>query len=56
LHQAALNGHLETVKLLVEHGERTDTKDILFGGTPAEWANHGGRKDVEQYLLSLKQK
>jgi hypothetical protein len=53
LHQAAVNGHLETVKLLVSRGARTDTKDILFGGTPAGWANYGGRKDVEEYLRSL---
>ena len=54
LHQAAGNGHLETVKLLVSRGAKTDVKDILFGGTPAGWANHAGRKDVEAYLRSLK--
>lgn len=54
LHQAAGNGHLETVKLLVSRGAKTDVKDILFSGTPAGWANHAGRKDVESYLRSLK--
>jgi hypothetical protein len=53
LHQAALNGHLETVKLLVSRGTKTDVKDILFGGTPAEWAHHGKKKEVEGYLRSL---
>ena len=53
LHQAALNGHLETVKLLVSRGAKTDTRDILFGGTPAEWANHSGQKNVEEYLRSV---
>ena len=53
LHQAAGNGHLETVKLLVARGAKTDTKDILFGGTPLGWARHGGKKDVEAYLRSL---
>lgn len=55
LHQAAGNGHLETVKLLVSRGARTDTKDILFGGTPVGWANYGGKKDVEDYLRALAQ-
>lgn len=56
LHQAAGNGHIETVKLLVERGAKTDTKDILFGGTPAGWAEYGGRKDVQEYLRSLETK
>jgi hypothetical protein len=53
LHQAALNGHLETVQLFVSRGTKTDVKDILFGGTAVEWANHSGKKEVEAYLLSL---
>jgi ankyrin repeat protein len=56
LHQAAGNGHLAVVKLLFEHGAKLDTKDILFGGTPAGWANHAGRKDVEEYLRGLEKK
>ncbi|HTS10257.1 MAG TPA: ankyrin repeat domain-containing protein [Candidatus Eisenbacteria bacterium] len=52
LHQAALNGHLDVVKVLVSRGAKTDMKDILFGGTPAGWANHAGRKHVEEYLRS----
>lgn len=53
LHQAALYGHLAVVKLLVEHGARLDTKDILWGGTPAGWANYEGRKEVEAFLRGL---
>jgi hypothetical protein len=53
LHQAAGNGHLEVVKLLVSRGARTDVKDILFGGTPAGWANYAGKKEVEAYLRQL---
>ena len=53
LHQAAGNGHLEVVKILLEAGASSDTKDILFGGTPAGWANYAGRKEVEAYLRSL---
>jgi hypothetical protein len=53
LHQAAWNGHLEVVKLLVLRGARTDVKDILFGGTPAGWANYSGKEEVEAYLRQL---
>jgi hypothetical protein len=53
LHQAAGNGHLEVVKLLVARGAKTDIQDILFGGTPAGWANYAGRKEVEAYLRSV---
>ena len=52
LHQAAGNGHLDVVKLLIAHGAKTDVKDILFGGTPEGWANHNGKKDVATYLRS----
>ncbi len=54
LHQAAGNGHIEVVKLLVQRGARLDVKDILFGGTPAGWANYAGRKEVDEYLRSFK--
>jgi hypothetical protein len=50
LHQAALAGHLETVKVLVEHGARLDIKDVLWQGTPEGWAQHGGRTAVVTYL------
>jgi ankyrin repeat protein len=50
LHQAAGNGHLDVVKLLVERGARLDVKDIVFGGTPAGWAAHAGKKEVDAYL------
>ena len=53
LHQAAGNGHLEVVKLLIAQGAKADVKDILFGGTPAGWANYGGKKDVEAYLRGI---
>ena len=50
LHQAALAGHENVVRLLVERGARLDIKDILWQGTPADWARHGGKTDVERYL------
>lgn len=50
LHQAALGGHLETARVLVEFGAKLDTKDILFGGTPLGWARHSGQTAVAEYL------
>lgn len=50
LHQAALAGHVEVVKLLVESGADLTIKDILFGGTALGWAEHGGRTQVAEVL------
>jgi len=50
LHQAALASYDELVRLLVERGARLDMKDILWHGTPADWARHAGRKEIETYL------
>ena len=50
LHQAALAGYLDVVRLLVERGARLDIQDILYNGTPLDWAEHGGRSEVVAYL------
>jgi len=52
LHQAALAGHDEVVRLLVERGARLDAKDTLWQATPAGWARHAGRAQIEEYLLA----
>ena len=38
LHQAALAGHYDVVRLLVERGARLDLKDTIWQGTAAGWA------------------
>ncbi len=43
---------MEVVRLLVERGARLDLKDILWHGTPAGWARHGGRLEIEAFLHS----
>jgi hypothetical protein len=53
LHQAAAYGTMELVQLLLEHGARPDIKDVLWRGTPAGWANHIGRSEMEAYLRPL---
>jgi hypothetical protein len=50
LHQAAGGGHYDVVRLLVERGARLDLKDILWRATPADWARHAGRTEIEAYL------
>ncbi|HEY0795895.1 MAG TPA: ankyrin repeat domain-containing protein [Acidisarcina sp.] len=53
LHQAAGAGCDELVRLLVERGARADLRDVLWHGTPADWARHNGKTDVEAYLRAL---
>jgi Ankyrin repeats (3 copies) len=50
IHQAALAGHDKLVRLLVERGARVDLKDVLWHGTPADWAEHAGKTEVGVYL------
>jgi hypothetical protein len=50
LHHAAAGGYLAVVQLLVEHGARLDLRDVLWHATPADWAAHEGKMEVEGYL------
>jgi ankyrin repeat protein len=50
LHQAAVAGHFETVRLSIERGARIDLKDAWFDGTPRGWAEYAGKKEVAEYL------
>jgi ankyrin repeat protein len=50
LHQAALAGHFDIVRLLVERGARRDLKDTVHQGTPADWAEYGGHTAIRDYL------
>ncbi len=50
LHHAAGGGHDAVVRLLVERGARLDLRDVLWHATPADWAAHGGKKQLEEFL------
>ena len=53
LHQAVWAGHEQVVRLLVERGARPDIQDTIWEGTPLGWAEHGGRKEIAEYLRGL---
>jgi hypothetical protein len=53
LHQAALEGNIDLARLLVQRGARLDIKDVLWHATPADWAQHQGKTEVEAYLREM---
>ena len=55
LHQAVWANHEAVVRLLVERGARLDIRDLLYGGTPLGWAEHGQRTEIAEYLRSRPQ-
>jgi hypothetical protein len=50
LHQAALAGRDDVVRLLVTRGARLDIRDTIYNGTPLGWSLHGGRAEIAEYL------
>lgn len=52
LHSAIAEGHLDTVKVLVEGGARSDIRDILHNATALDWAEHLGHAEVLSYMQS----
>ena len=55
LHQAAGYGTLELAQLLIERGASPDIRDVLWKGTPADWAHHVGRTEMEAYLRPMEE-
>lgn len=50
LHQAVWADRADVVRLLVERGARLDLRDTLFDGTPLDWAVHGDRTAIADFL------
>ncbi len=53
LHQAALDGNLDLISLLVARGAPTDIRDTLWDGTPVGWAEHAGQTAAVELLERL---
>jgi hypothetical protein len=53
LHRAALNGHLDTVKKLIELGADPTSRDPSYNSTPQGWAEHNHQQEVADYLASI---
>jgi len=52
LHFAAINGRLDAVRWLLEHGAMLDAEDDEFGMTPVAWANEKGQRSMVDFLLA----
>jgi ankyrin repeat protein len=52
LHLAAQNGRVEAIQTLLDAGADPTARDYLYGGTPADWAAHGGHEGARALLAS----
>jgi hypothetical protein len=43
----------DVVQLLAERGARLDVRDRLHDGTPLDWAEHGSRTGIADYLRGV---
>ncbi|TWB61860.1 ankyrin repeat protein [Rhizobium sp. ERR 922] len=50
LHEAALHGHMEMAKLLIEHGADTTVRDPNFHAPPIGWAEYNGKDQMVEFL------
>ena len=50
LHEAALHGHIEMAKLLIENGADTTVRDPNFHAPPIGWADYNGKLDMVEFL------
>jgi uncharacterized protein len=54
LHLAAQIGHVEMVKLLLDHGATLNLKSLTTGGTPLHYAAAANRIDAAKFLIKRK--
>ncbi len=53
LHEAAAEGHLEVIEVLLAHGADPNLEDNSYNSTPAGWAENFGHTEAQQYLAKL---
>ncbi|MBB4569791.1 ankyrin repeat domain-containing protein [Rhizobium leucaenae] len=50
LHEAALHGHIDMAKLLIEHGADTAIRDPYYYAPPIDWAEYNGKEEMVEFL------
>lgn len=50
LHEAALHGHIEMARLLIEHGADTTLRDPHFYAPAIGWADYNGKSEMVEFL------
>lgn len=53
LHEAAMRGNQEMIRLLLEHGADPNVRDVGHKATAAGWAEHFGQTEAEELLAPL---
>jgi hypothetical protein len=53
LHEAAMRGSMEVIRLLVAHGADPNVHDAGYDATPGGWAEHFGMTEAHAYLRAL---
>jgi ankyrin repeat protein len=56
LHEAAMRGNLEVIRLLLDHGADPDVRDVGYDATPAGWAEHFSRREAEDLLRAYERR
>jgi ankyrin repeat protein len=51
LHAAAWNGNVEAIRVLLRHGAHPADREDRYWGTPAGWADYGGRHEARDLIL-----
>lgn len=50
LHEAALHGHIDMAKLLIDHGADTTIRDPYYYAPPIGWAEYNGEPEMVEFL------